>query len=162
MPQDNRGVLFIGFALGEADEFALHAPGGQEILPALTEASVLRGHNLSHELHTVTGQIVHRHIQVVYVKSEVVPTQIRIRGLGSLGFGCFPLENLKIGAIFTAEESQLAHDGARVDVELLSEPIVVFDKRAQAIDLFAADYVHKKTFGLIKVRNRKADVLGSS
>ena len=59
-----------------------------------------------------------------------------------------------------AEEVQLLHHRARVDVEVLAHPVgVVVPERAEAVHVLAAEDVDEEGTGLLEVGHGEADVV---
>src|SRR4051812_17528017 len=74
----------------------------------------------------------------------------------------FVLKDLEVGSILTAKETQLSHNGARIDVQVLRHPIAVGDESTDFENELAADHVDKKRCGLLQVRHRESHMLCSS
>src|SRR5689334_219224 len=72
------------------------------------------------------------------------------------------LEDLEVRAVLAAEEAQLAHDGARIDVQMGRHPVAIGHELADFEHALAADHIDKESCGLFQIRDSEADVLGTA
>ncbi len=59
-----------------------------------------------------------------------------LRGCGERALRWLVLEDLEVGTELAAEESELPHDGARVDAQVVEHPVVVrVVERSERVDV---------------------------
>src|SRR5690554_6257504 len=156
-----RRVALVRLAVGEAHELELHAPRGEEVHPSLPLAVTRAGRRFAEDTHPVAAQVLDGQIEVLDVEREVVATDVAVAGLRRLAFGGLPLEDLEVGAGLAAVEAQLAHDSARVHVQVLGHPVVVLDEGAERVDVLATEHVDEERVRFVEVGDGEADVLGA-
>ncbi len=101
-------------------------------------------------------------VHIIDVEGEMVTSDVAVLGRLHPLSGCFILKDLEVRTVFAAEEAQLAHDGARVDVQMCRHPVAVGQELTDLENIVAADHVDKESGGLLEVGHGKADMLGSA
>ena len=163
MPEFGVVVGFVGLAVGEADQFQLHAPGAEEVDPGLAFAGILGERRLAQDADIVLSEIIEGGVHVVHVESQVVAADVGVLRLGGVLVGGLVFENLEVGAVGAAQEFQAAHDGTGVDVEVLLHPIAFrVLEGAQVIERLAAQHVDEKINRLVQVGHGETDVVGAA
>ena len=117
---------------------------------------------LAQHAHARAPQVRDGRVEVVDVEGQVVAADVAVAGLVALAVGRLPLEDLEVRAVLAAVEAQLAHDRARVHVEVLGHPVVVALERAERVHVLAPDHVDEEAVRLVEVGNGEADVLRSA
>src|SRR5258705_6365425 len=123
VPQQHLGVLLVRFAVREAHQLELHAPGAEKVHPSLAGAGIATGRRFAQYPNTLGAKVIDGSVEILDVKRQVMAADIAVARNGRLGVGRLVLEHLEIGARAAPVEAQLAHHGARVDVEMLAHPV---------------------------------------
>ena len=95
------------------------------------------------------------------VERQVMAADIAVARDGRLTVGGLVLEHLEIGSRAAPVEAQLAHDGARVDVEMLAHPVVVVLVRPERVDVRATQHPDEEVVGFLQVGHGEPDVIGA-
>ena len=76
--------------------------------------------------------------KIIYVEREMMPTYVTVFRLNRNLIWRFVLKYLEVRPMFTPKEPQPAHNGARVDIKVVSHPIVIGDKGTELEHKLAA------------------------
>ena len=142
-------MALIGFALREADQFALHAPRRQKVHPGLPGTGPgLAGLGFAQDLNAMVAQVFACCLAVVDIKGQVVTANICVTGYGTL-VRSGVLEQFDVRAVGASQITQATQYGAWVDVQVLLHPIIIALQWAQSVDGLSAEYIAKEIHGLL-------------
>src|SRR5215469_2562666 len=160
MPQLHGRVPLVRLAAGVAHQLELHAPRGQEVLPALPGRRVA-ARDRPHEQPDPPGpQVFDGRVHVVDVQGDVVAAYVAVARLRSLAVVRLVLEDLEVQPEAAAVEPDLPDHPAGVDVDVLEHPvIIVVPHLGQRVDVVAAEYAGKERVRLLHVGHGDSDVV---
>src|SRR5450755_2343603 len=117
-PQSRLGALFVGHALGVADQLDLHPPGREHVGDRLARGRTFLDRERTHEgLQAVGLGFRDRGLDVLDVEGDVMAAVVAVlRLLGPLP-GRAVLEQLDVRALAAAHHHDLLDDRARIDVD---------------------------------------------
>ena len=78
MPQLYRCVFLVRLAMRKAHQFKLHAPGAQEVNPALAFARRAARGGLAEHAKAFGSKVLERRIHVVNIKGDVMATDVAV------------------------------------------------------------------------------------
>ena len=163
MPETSRCSFFVPLAVGETHQLELHPPGSEKIDPVL--AGIGSGGAQSwfaEQANAFRFQIGDRRVHVVDVKGEMMAADIAVLRRLEFLSRRFVLKNLEVRPVFAAEEAQLAHDGARMDIQMSRHPVAIGHELADLEHALAADHIDKESGRLFQVGDSETDVLGTA
>src|ERR1700733_9457234 len=162
VPELPRGVLLVPLAPRVAHQLELHAPGAEEVLPALPGRGVAARDRPGEQPHAPLPQVADRRVHVVHVEGDMMAAQVAVAWLRALIRPGLVLEDLEVEPEAAPVEPDLRDGRAGVDVEVVEHPVVVGPHLRQRVDEVAAEHAGEEGVSLFHIGHGDAEVVAAA